>query len=339
MIKKILGGYTPEIKDENGNPIPNSLAQLEKIRLGGIDQWITIRSHNKSHPILLILHGGPGASQTGAFRKYNSKLEEIFTVIHWEQRGSAKSFSEQIPDETMTLSQIQQDLHELIEKLKKKFNKEKIYLLGQSIGALYGLIYAREHPDNVYAFVGVNQPLNRAEEEKLSFHYVQETVNKEGTRKEKKLMKKNPILNHGGYRHMDGVLIQRRLLTKYGGVTYRKNAIWIQLSCLLASELTLMDKFRFLKGLKYSMEKLWPELLMVNFFDQVTSFDVPIYLCMGEHDKIVHHFARDYIKKMNAPRKELVVFEESGHLACFEEPNKFNRFMIDRVLRKEDKDK
>jgi hypothetical protein len=34
---------TPPIVDANGKPIPNSIAALEKVKLGGSEQWIVIR--------------------------------------------------------------------------------------------------------------------------------------------------------------------------------------------------------------------------------------------------------------------------------------------------------
>ncbi|WP_417471538.1 hypothetical protein [Luteimonas mephitis] len=34
--------------------------RLEKVRIGGIDQWVSIRGNDRRNPVLLMLHGGPG---------------------------------------------------------------------------------------------------------------------------------------------------------------------------------------------------------------------------------------------------------------------------------------
>jgi hypothetical protein len=64
----------------------------EKIVLGETSSGVFARGSDIRNPVLLILAGGPGGTETGWFRKYNSVLEEHFTMVHWEQRGAGKSF-------------------------------------------------------------------------------------------------------------------------------------------------------------------------------------------------------------------------------------------------------
>ncbi|MGL4610873.1 MAG: alpha/beta fold hydrolase, partial [Trueperaceae bacterium] len=66
--------YTPAIRDTQGNILPGSITSLEKIKLGGVEQWLVIRGHNTSNPVLLFLSGGPGASELGRVRYFSEPL-------------------------------------------------------------------------------------------------------------------------------------------------------------------------------------------------------------------------------------------------------------------------
>jgi len=39
---------------------PNGVERLEKVRIGGIDQWVSIRGTDRRNPVVLYIHGGPG---------------------------------------------------------------------------------------------------------------------------------------------------------------------------------------------------------------------------------------------------------------------------------------
>ena len=131
-LVRLLRGKTPKIKDDKGKVIPTSIASLERVTLGGVKQWVLIRSHNVDNPILLFLHGGPGSAEMGFAHKYERKLEEDFIFVNWDQRGAGKSFSKRIPKENMNIEQFVSDAHKLILDLMKRFKKEKIILAGHS---------------------------------------------------------------------------------------------------------------------------------------------------------------------------------------------------------------
>ncbi|GFN31394.1 hypothetical protein PCURB6_16540 [Paenibacillus curdlanolyticus] len=127
------------------------------------------------------------------------------------------------------------------------------------------------------------------------------------------------------------MVTQRTWLTKLGGVTYKKNAIWFNLSYIFSSHLTWLERIRFMKGFAFSYTTLWGQLNATNLFELVTEYKIPVYFIMGLHDKISHETVKQYAQMIKAPHKELIVFENSGHFACFEEAERFNDLMIHRV--------
>ncbi len=333
MIRKIIGGYIRPYKDEQGRVVPNSISSLEKLTLGGVEQWITIRSKDKELPILLFLHGGPGASQVGVQQKYNAELEAHFIVVNWDQRGAGKSYSQALSAEKMNLNQLLEDANELVRYLLKRFNKNKIFLMGHSFGAALGLYFAHRYPELLYAYVSINQPINRGEEEKRSYEYAVQMAKDKNHRRAIKQLKNIGTPTNGTYSEFSNLVVQRKWLTKFNGVTFRKSATMINLNCLISSHLTIREKLNFFKSFGFSVSHLWNEFMSLNFFTLVPEIKVPIYFIAGKHDRTTFaDLIEEYFHYVKADDKHLITFEESGHLSCFEEADKFNQVMLQQVL-------
>ncbi len=72
--------------NEDGEPLTDSISEKTFITTGGIPQGMFIKDKDPKNPVLLYLHGGiPGYFLT---RKYPTGLEDYFTVVWGEQRGS-----------------------------------------------------------------------------------------------------------------------------------------------------------------------------------------------------------------------------------------------------------
>lgn len=137
--------------------MPGSIATIEKVRLGGVNQWIVIRGRSTANPVLLMLAGGPGGSKLASFRKHNGALEDHFVVVHWEQRGAGKSFPLLLRDrKRMTRQQYLNDGLELAGYLRRRFGQDKIFLLGHCWGTFLGLWMAQREPGWFWAPVGTS---------------------------------------------------------------------------------------------------------------------------------------------------------------------------------------
>src|SRR5258708_5937546 len=67
------------------------ICSLARVQFGDTRQWLLIRGKDRTNPVLLMVHGGPGFPEM-PFAHENAQLEEKFVVVHWDHRGAGKSF-------------------------------------------------------------------------------------------------------------------------------------------------------------------------------------------------------------------------------------------------------
>lgn len=164
-------GKTPRFRRPNGEVIQGSIAEIAYFRLGGLDQWVMIRGVDFANPLLVVLHGGPGFSETPFLRHFNAPLENVFTVVYWDQSGTRKSFNPAIPRSSMTVEQFMADLDELVEAVCKRFGKNKVAIFGHSWGSALGVLYAARFPEKVAVYVGTGQIGDWAQGELASYAF------------------------------------------------------------------------------------------------------------------------------------------------------------------------
>ena len=153
----------------------NGISEIQYLTINNTQQYVLIRGENVKNPILLFLHGGPGASATTMLRKFNSDLEKHFTIVYWDQRNAGKSYDKKFPKEEIKVQKYIQDVDVLVAYLKDRLRAEKIFLVGHSWGSRLGMYAIQEYPENFIAYLGVAQELSSYEGELISYQY---TLNK-----------------------------------------------------------------------------------------------------------------------------------------------------------------
>jgi len=309
------------------------------IPIGGIEQNIRIRTTDTNLPVILFVHGGPGVCDRHWVLKYQSDIAETATMVCWDQRGAGLSWNRHIKAEDMTVDRMIEDCHELLLYLKNRFHRNKIYMVGHSWGSILGSLTAERYPEDVAVYIGMGQFVNGADNERLSYQFVLDEATKRGDTKALKDLEKIGWPKEGHYASLDDLMVQRNLMTKYGGEDYGENEGIVKsvvMPILKSPEYRLADMWKYYKGTFFNLEALWDEVVDVDLSVRVPELKMPVYLTEGRYDQNCPiELAGKWFNDLRAPKKEWIWFEKSAHSPIKNEPAEWGRTVI-RIISTEE---
>ncbi|WP_350286779.1 alpha/beta hydrolase [uncultured Croceitalea sp.] len=322
---------TSKIRTENG------ISEMRYLEINNTKQHLLIRGKDVKNPVLLFLHGGPGASATALMRKYNSVLENDFTIVYWDQRNAGKSYDKKLPKEEIQVNKYLKDIDSLTDYLKGRFKVKKIFLVGHSWGARLGMYAIKRHPENYMAYIGIGQEVAAYQAELLSYRYTLKKAQEAKNTKAIEELKEIGEPQSGDYRQMYktgfwGLVKQKEWLLKLGGERYdRTNYRDWMFSIWFSREYSFFDVIKYGKASGFSAGNIIndPDFNNFNFLNQIPKVEVPVFFISGKYDyNTPWTLVKKYHDRLNAPYKEFIVFDKSGHSPIFEEPERFNKEII-----------
>jgi len=327
---------TAPILDSDNVIKSNSISSLERIDLGGINQSVLIRGHDINNPVLLFIHGGPGYSTIPLVSSINSNLEEHFIVVNWDQRGTGKSLFWGMNKDSISMDLIEQDLHQLVGILKSRFNKNKILLVGHSWGSIIGLKSISKHPKDYSAYIGVGQVINSEASDKIIYDFCLKSAIKENNEKAiKQLEGISDLISRKKMNWNEAFVLYNWLNYYEGGYKGRSDIKNLNKLFIEREEYSHIDLLRKRVGISLSLLFLKEELEEVNFYTESTKYEIPIFFCLGKYDyQTPSVLVEEYFNIIKSPYKEIMLFNNSAHYPLFEEPDKFNNYLIHGVLPK-----
>ena len=306
-----------------------------KIPVNGVNQRIHVVSNDDSLPVLLFLHGGPGVVNRHSILSADKDLLDTFTIATWDQRGTGGSYSG-VKEDTLTISQLVEDAKEVVSYLCKQFNKEKIFVIGGSWGSLLGIRLAYAYPEQLAGFVGFGQFVKGKKNEEITYQFTLDAAKAAGDEQAVKELEKvgPPVLGmyKGGF---DGMMIQRNLMMKYGGYSKAEEKRSYMDSfvkpMILSGEYSISDFIGVALGYKKVLKAMWPEVGQEDL-SKYTKFSIPILVFDGRLDmNTPAELVEDWFSKIEAPYKELIWFENSGHNPMSDEPVKFKTLLREKL--------
>ena len=303
--------------------------------LGGVPQAVSVRGADRDNPILLFVHGGPGAVEMPMAWAFERDWEDYFTVVQWDQRAAGRSYA--IEDKarlapTLTFERYRDDAIELVELLCKKYGKRKIFLMGHSWGSAIGLAVVASRPDLLYAYIGVGQVIDFRDNEKRGFDWTLAQAHADHNEAAIKALEAIEPYPGPGPFDLAKVGIERQWSVHYGALAaYRDNAHFYYDATQLSPEYTPADLDAWTDGAQFTIRALLPQLGAISF-KALNRLEVPVLFFLGRHDHTCDAgMAAAWLEELHAPAKQLVWFDDSAHLPMIEQPGRFFAALLGKV--------
>jgi pimeloyl-ACP methyl ester carboxylesterase len=305
---------------------PNGIQENYQVKIGGINQWLYVRGQDRDNPVLLFVHGGPASPMSPLMWMFQRPVEEYFTVVNWDQRGSGKTFLSIAPDSisnTIKIDTYVNDAIEVASYIKQRYHAKKIILVGHSWGTIIGMKAALKRPGLFYAYIGIGQVICTRDNERVSFDYAVSQAEK--FKNEPALAELRSIAPYPGDQPItrQRIIIARKWAQYYGGLSaFRDESMYYFNGPLLSPEYNKEDVAAIDQGNLFTLGRILPEFLEVDM-KNVREFPIPIFMFMGRHDYTTpSEPTAAWLKAVKAPLKKGIWFENSSHLIPFEEPGK-----------------
>jgi proline iminopeptidase len=310
----------------------DGIARLAPMTLGDTEQWVLVRGRRTASPILLKVHGGPGQAEIPTIHM-NARLEEHFLVVEWDQRGAGKSAAAIEPRAAMTLDQIVTDTIELTENLVDEFGPREVILLGHSWGSLIGVLAVHRRPDLYAAFVSTGQIATFADGQTIAHKFAVAEAQRRGH-----AAAVSALASTAPPRYLDAAGLAAWMqcvhwLGEFGAIWHQPEKFRPVAWMINSPEYSWLEKLRFTKAANQSFELLYDDLVHSDLHASCPNLAVPVFMAVGRYDRMAPPEAAErYFNALTAPHKEWWWFEQSAHFPQWEQPEEFDRFLIETVL-------
>jgi len=329
------------ILDENGQVMEGSISEKRFVMINGVQQGMFIRGRSIiDNPVLLFLHGGTAMPEYFLDQKYRSGLEEYFTVCWWERRGAGLTYSANPipPVETLTIEQWISDTIQVTNYLRRRFDKEKIFLMAHSGGTVIGIQAAAQAPELYAAYIGVGQISYQLQSEVLSYDYMLNKYREMGNQSmAQQLEAAGPIAMSSSVplpaaymkvrdpaMHNLGVGTTRDMKSVISGIFM---ASW------MCRDYTLREKLALWRGKFFCDKILWDTMIAMDLRKIIREVELPVYFFHGKYDHTVSYsMSKEFLNRLRAPVKGFYTFHNSAHSPLFEEPAKMKQIIQQDIL-------
>ncbi len=254
-------------------------------------------------PPLVVVNGGPGFDHTYLLiSPVWQTIAKSRRVVFYDQRGTGRSPAPK--NESYTLVDNMEDL----DALRAQLGAERLDLLGHSWGGFLAMAYAARHPEHVSHLLLVDSAAPKLSDTVFLFKDVfpDVTAQQAGVAFAKELGEKAAI-NTDLHEYLSMLFYSQEkrdaFIAQFSPAAYHKDV----------------------------EEAVWKDASRFDLTPELRKFSFPTAVFTGRFDMNVAPSVAYKINEQNTGSR-LVIFERSGHLPFYEEPDRFSA-VLDEFLK------
>ncbi|WP_209330017.1 alpha/beta fold hydrolase [Lunatimonas salinarum] len=313
--------------------------------------YVRVRG-NPEKSLIINLHGGPGGYSGIDIKLMGPGLEDKFLVAYLDQRGCGKSWECKDKD-LLTVEQYVEDLDIVIDSLRKKYNKEKVHIMGTSWGGMYGFLYLLRDQTKVLSYACIDGKVNSNYQNHSLIDFetnraneiLRTDITKEQKAELEHIVKELERIKSSNFEqfHTDVNWMKHEVPAKLGF-----NAYFADTSKIISFKDVVQDS-ALMKLMKYSEEEYreigekaefvnaafrnTPSYNNINIESELKEIKTPTIVIQGEQDYVVGtgHAALIYnaLTNLSNEKKELHIIPNVGHSPAIESPQILSDILVD----------
>ena len=290
----------------------------EYIRINGISEYLLHYPSAPENPVILHIHGGPGAPAS-VFAYRVEGFARNYTIVYYDQRGAGKTLKRN-PLAKLNMQLLKQDLLETVLHVKRVYGKDQIGLIGHSWGSVLGSAFALEHPEHISCYIGCGQMYCFRENERRAYSFLRDAVLQSGNPKAKRALRRlgRYPADQCSLKALLTVTRMRALQGRFGlAMRMDKEAKTILRRSPAAGR---GDLLAFALGGMRSAS-LMREFWNFDLRRLGCAYQMPVCCVMGDRDRTTpFELAQETFDRLKAPCKRWYFVPDAGHFAMLDNP-------------------
>ncbi|USD22876.1 alpha/beta fold hydrolase [Microbulbifer variabilis] len=285
----------------------------------GAKLHLEVSGRDLSKPLILFLHGGPGDVELGLVPfqvTVGRALEERYLVAYLHQRGAGKSL--EVSEDTLTIKNNIQDVHNVISFLKAHYKKDKVTLVGHSWGGGLAALYASEYPETLERLVFISSFQDAQKQAETSLEVTLKWAEREG----------NQLAIQELQKYQDSPSEHYLLLSKWASRANGGIANGVDIRGFLAAE-KIDEEFPGWQERRGSLaDKMNDELQAMSVNGGIDHLQIPALFVVGENDSITTPLQVKADYKRYKGSKCFSVLKDSHHLPFMDAAESLEKTML-----------